>query len=130
MKKEAKTTSSSDGQYMWKNQNNSQSNSLIEREDIKGTPFWLVKMEDNYFISWGDYKLTENRKSKEECLSLLEEEQWNITGAWMVSMMDRSMKLGLFDENSEIYKRIEEKVRESTDIEYWEGRQGINQFVK
>lgn len=54
---------------------------LIEREQIKGTPFWIQKVEPHgWFISLKGYKLTEPTKTKEEAIQKiwLENDGWNV----------------------------------------------------
>lgn len=52
--------------------------SLAEREQIEGTPFWLIKQNDNWFIVMGNHRLTEPTKNKETQLIKLENEKWKL----------------------------------------------------
>lgn len=78
--------------------NNSELSSLVEREQIEGTPFQMVKLEvegygTNYHIGWGEYALTHGKQTKEEALSLLETDKWNIMGVYAVSIINMTLRL-------------------------------------
>lgn len=64
------------------NQNKPNYSELIERNKIQGTPFNVITdrtgKEEKHFIVWGKYRITEPKKTQEEALNLLIEEQYNI----------------------------------------------------
>ncbi|AXH73228.1 MAG: hypothetical protein [Microviridae sp.] len=52
---------------------------LIEREQIPGTPYWIIGNEEQgYFLQFGKYKLTENYSEKEYVKKHLIDNQFNI----------------------------------------------------
>lgn len=52
---------------------------LIEREQLEGTPFWMIKIQDQYNLIMGKYKLTDvPLKDKEEIFSYLQTNMYNI----------------------------------------------------
>lgn len=53
------------------------SKSLIDREQINGTPFTLITTEEGSFLSIGKYKVTETQ-TEAECLLQIEEKDWNL----------------------------------------------------
>lgn len=57
------------------------SEELIERIDVKDSPFQLIKVDDEIFIGMGQYRLTEvydvKDKSVEELLKETEVISWN-----------------------------------------------------
>lgn len=59
-----------------------ESTTLIEVQEIPGTPFKMVKdlrePPNKYFISMGDYRITEPTNSEEETLQKLVTEHWRI----------------------------------------------------
>lgn len=58
---------------------NNESNSdkeLFEMRHIEGTPFTAVKMQDQWFLSIGKYRLTEKLKSFEECVEDSKDASW------------------------------------------------------
>lgn len=58
-------------------QNSSQ---LVEREQIEGTPFWIIgNTEDGYKLIMGKYQLTQNFKEKYEIHNHIEKHKWDIT---------------------------------------------------
>lgn len=58
---------------------NSNSSKLIEREEIEGTPFWIIGEEEKgYFLSFGKWKLTEDLATKEDVFLHLTTNKWEI----------------------------------------------------
>lgn len=83
---------------------NSDSSSLIEREAIANTPFTLIKKEEQgWFISWGNYKLTENQPTKEEAASLLDSNLWDIIAVYTIAVVTQMETV----REQEMKKRIE-----------------------
>lgn len=60
------------------NQNNTVSNSdkLFEQLPIDKTPFTAVKMEEEWFLTMGKYRLSEKVKSYEEVEELAKDASW------------------------------------------------------
>jgi len=56
-------------------------------EPIEDTPFGLLKEEEDYYITWGDYKLTEAKETDESALELLTREKWLIVARMVFAMM-------------------------------------------
>lgn len=59
------------------NKKDSLSNEIIEREEIKDSPFTIITMNEESFGVMGDYRLTEKSGSKEEVKEKLEKITWN-----------------------------------------------------
>lgn len=58
-------------------ENNLKENStLVENEDLKGTPFILRKRDNQWFLTVSDYRVTEPTNTKEEQLFKLDSEKW------------------------------------------------------
>jgi len=66
--------------------NNLKSTSLIEREDIEGTPFQMVKQDGNYFLTFGHYRLTTPTASKEFQRQLLEKKDWDLIATFIYAI--------------------------------------------
>lgn len=75
-------TTSAEGE----NGNNSNSNSLTETEDIPNTNFKLVRQEQNHFVSWGHYKITQTHATKKDALDELNN-TWTVTENLIFAMM-------------------------------------------
>lgn len=74
-------------------ENNLKQNSpLIEREEIKGTPFTLIKQDELYFIVMGDHRLTEPTELKNEQYLKLENEKWLILTNVIIIILDKMNK--------------------------------------
>lgn len=59
--------------------NSTPSSELIERVEVVGTPFHVIGNEEKgYFLSIGKYRLTENRKTKDDALAEMNSNMWNI----------------------------------------------------
>lgn len=62
------------------NKENSSNEELIERVKIPWTPFYVVGTpERGYFVTFGKYKITEQKPTKVEAIGDLEKERWNVT---------------------------------------------------
>ena len=64
-------------------QNNSTSYELIKVRHIQGTPFTIVKVEENqsWFIAMGNARLTEYKDTVKECEEMIENKSWELTMA-------------------------------------------------
>lgn len=69
---ELQSSMSADRQYK---QNSTE---LIEREEIKGTPFTIIKANNKYFLTMGIIRLTEDMDTAEEVKTTIETEIYNI----------------------------------------------------
>lgn len=97
-------------------ENNHKQNSILtEREPIKGTPFTLIKQDEQWFMVMGDYRVTETTKTKEEQIEKLESEKWLLI---MHICIVAIKKIGI--ENND-YKNWEERMKKlkenTTDYE-------------
>lgn len=59
------------------NKKDSLSKEMIERDEIKDSPFTVITMEGQSFGVMGDYRLTEKSDTKEEVIEKLEKITWN-----------------------------------------------------
>lgn len=59
-------------------EHNTNSSKLIEREQLEGTPFNLIKQEEKYFITIGNYQLTPQYDTEQEAIDDIQFNQWNI----------------------------------------------------
>lgn len=59
------------------NKNDSLSSEMIERDEIKDSPFTVISMNGESFGVMGDYRLTEKSGSKSEIIEKLEKITWN-----------------------------------------------------
>lgn len=64
------------------------SSKLIEREQLEGTPFTLIKQEGKYFITIGNYQLTPQSDTEEEAINYIQFNQWNIITALIDIMIN------------------------------------------
>lgn len=69
------------------------SSDLIERYEIEGTPFTLIKQEGKYFLTMGNYKITTPTDTEEETLKKLVTEQYNIILDMTTIVFDTIMKI-------------------------------------
>lgn len=59
------------------------SSELVQREQLKNTPFTMIGLENRWFGTMGEYRMTEEYESKEE----LENELSNITWNRIIQVM-------------------------------------------
>lgn len=52
--------------------------SIVNRNKIENSPFWAIGTDEGWFITMGDYRLTEPKPTEEEAIELLLTEDWNI----------------------------------------------------
>lgn len=52
--------------------------SLVTRDPIENTPFWLINNKDGWFITFGEYRVGDIQTTKDEALNQLKEKQWDI----------------------------------------------------
>lgn len=52
--------------------------SLIERDKIENTPFYLIKENNQYFAVYGNYRITERFTTAEQVFEDIEKRMWEI----------------------------------------------------
>lgn len=66
---------------------------LIERDPIPGTPFWMIREDEKYWITLGRYRLNQTPiADKEDVQTYLLENTYNIM-LMMISINDQISKL-------------------------------------
>jgi hypothetical protein len=65
---------------------------LIEREKIEGTPFTLIKQNEQYFLVMGDHRLTEPTKNRETTMIKLENEKWLLMTQVVICILESMNK--------------------------------------
>lgn len=59
--------------------NKENSGKLIEREQIPGSPFWIIGDEEKgYFLAFNKWQLTEYMRTKQDIKENLETNKWDI----------------------------------------------------
>lgn len=56
----------------------SNSSELMETEKIEGTPFTIIRWDEQYFLSMGQYRLTEPLPNKQAVLDHIDNNIWDI----------------------------------------------------
>lgn len=69
-----------------------QQSTLVEREPIDKTPFWLITNQDGSFITLGEYRITEVKKDKAEALDELRNNEWNIIMHMCAVIVEKSLE--------------------------------------
>lgn len=64
-----------------------QNSSRFFSEEIKGSPFTAVQQEDEWFITWGRWRVSDVLKSREEIDVYMEEQKWNLMCAYQVALL-------------------------------------------
>jgi len=73
----------------------SQSSSRFFSEEIAGTPFTAVMEEDEWFITWGHWRVSDKLDSREEIDKYMEEQKWNLMCAYMVALQQAARRYDL-----------------------------------
>lgn len=67
---------------------------LIEREMVKGSPYWIIGDKENgYFLTFGKWQLTERQKTKLDVVLYLEDNKWDIILKTILCVIDPDSKL-------------------------------------
>lgn len=62
---------------------------LIEREQISGSPFWIIgDQEKGYFLTFGKWQLTEPYQTKLDVLNSLKENEYDIILKMILCIID------------------------------------------
>lgn len=77
------------------------STELITNEQIENTPFKIHGIENEWFITLGDYRITQNYLTKDEAIKHLETHKWNVVLQMIGTALDR------FDEKE--WNRVKDK---------------------
>ena len=67
-------------------QNNSNS-TLVEIDNIEGTPFKMVTTEEGSFAAYGNNRITDYM-DKEELIKKIEQKDWNLLGTFVISIIN------------------------------------------
>lgn len=71
---------------------NKENSSLIVREQIPNTPFYIIKnLENKWFLVMGDHRITELKETKEEALDELENNKWFITMSMAAIVLEKML---------------------------------------
>jgi hypothetical protein len=71
-------------------QENSQ---LMEYKQIEGTPFTLIRKENEYFVVMGNHRVTEGYDSEVEALNSIVNDKWLTILKMILIVNDRSKEL-------------------------------------
>lgn len=62
---------------------------LVEREQLEGTPFWIIgNNEEGYFLAFGKFKMTERYKTKDEVIEYLNSNEYNIIAQMILCTLE------------------------------------------
>lgn len=62
---------------------------LIEREQISGSPFWIIgDQEKGYFLTFGKWQLTERYETKLDVLNSLHDNEYDIILKMVLCIID------------------------------------------
>lgn len=75
------------------------STKLLEQKKVDGTPFIMIKTNDQCFLTYGEYRISDYKNNEEELLEELKEKPWQILGAFTIAMI-------------EMYNKYEERQKE------------------
>lgn len=69
-----------------------QKEQTVERIELQGTPFHLVKWETEWMITLGDYVLMKGFQTAQDAEMATETQQWLLMGAFIYAMIDHYEK--------------------------------------
>jgi len=85
----------------------SQNNSRFFSEEIEGTPFTAVGLEGKWFISWGEWRISDELETREAIDEYMEKQKWNLICAYMVALQQAARR----------YDRLGETPPEQNEIQ-------------
>lgn len=74
-------------------ENTHNSQSLISREPIEGTPFTIIGTEVGYFITLGDFRLSEQTPDKQELIDKITNKTWDLIIATIAAVIHVDKRL-------------------------------------
>lgn len=88
---------------------NSTSKQLMETKPINESPFTAVRLENDWFLTMGKYRLTEKLQSEEECLEAARDASWH--------RLMQVIKIMIEENDRTIERKINEAINEFTKME-------------
>lgn len=86
---------------------NKENSTLIVRERIPNTPFYIIRnLENQWFIVMGDHRITELKETKEEALDELEDNRWFITMSIAAIVLEKMLAEKKYWKETELDKDI------------------------
>lgn len=74
---------------------NSSSEKLVEREQIGGTPYWVVGNKDQgYMVTFGKWQMTEREETMEKALEYYEKNEVNVVLTTAIILIDERFNKG------------------------------------
>lgn len=75
---------------------------LVEREEMEGTPFMLVKQNEKFFATLGQYRITPEFEYRIDVYDYIESDMYNVILDMITAVIDHVNKL----ENQKNHKTI------------------------
>ncbi len=72
-----------------KNAEMQENTELVKKVEMEDTPFTIVELEGRFFGTMGNYRLTEQFDSFEECEEVMKEFSWNRVIQVMMLLVDK-----------------------------------------
>lgn len=72
-----------------KNAEMQENTELVKKIEMEDTPFTIVELEGRFFGTMGNYRLTEQFDSFEECEEVMKEFSWNRVIQVMMLLVDK-----------------------------------------
>lgn len=68
------------------------STSTNVHEPLFGTPFWIRCVDNKWFATMGNHKITENQENKNAVIALIDSKDWNVIGTFVFVLMEHYLK--------------------------------------
>lgn len=78
MKKEEQLSMQNNLNSAEENHNSNSSKTIIEREQVNGSPFWLIRIDRGWFLAMGEQRLTEVMETKNEIYLWMDSNRWQL----------------------------------------------------
>lgn len=74
------------------NNPNNDSASTNIHEPLEGTPFWIRCVDNQWFATMGNHKITENQSNRATVENLIYSKDWNVIGTFVFVLMEHYLK--------------------------------------
>ena len=65
---------------------------MIEKKPIEHTPFVAVRMDKNWYVTLGKYKVTRELESYEACVALANDTTWDLLMSVMQALIQQNLE--------------------------------------
>ena len=85
----------------------------VENVQIKDTPFVARRLDENWTVTVGNYKIASGLKTLEECEAVTKDTSWHTLTTVMQAIVEANMPEG---QRNELYAKIQQYEKDNKEI--------------